>query len=499
MHKNYLLGFDIGSSSVKAALVDSQTGEVIIRTQSPEFEMPIHSHQPGWAEQSPNCWWDHCKTALDKIESQGFAKKEIAAVGISYQMHGLVAVDKDLNPLRASIIWCDSRAVEIGEAAFKKIGPNKALARVLNSPGNFTASKLAWVKENEPHIYSQIYKILLPGDFIAARLSGEPSTTIGGLSEGILWDFSKHEPSKDVLEALDLDPELLPGRVPGIGLQGHVSHKAALETGLSAGIPICYRAGDQPNNAFSLNVLQPGELAATAGTSGVIYGILDQIVTDPASRVNLFAHVNHQKEVPRLGVLLCVNGCGSQYSWLRNQLFSRQLNYEEMNKLAESIAPGSDQLRIFPFGNGAERVLQNKKFGGTVQQLDFNRHTNSHLIRAAQEGIVFALNYGFEVMRSMGVQTSVVKAGTANLFLSNLFTRIFSAVTQTEVELYDTDGSAGAARAAGWGAGIFSSSQEALSGLKKVAEFQPEKELSDVYEPVYQEWKKELNKQLNNR
>lgn len=499
INKKYLLGLDIGSSSVKAALVDVDTGETHISVQAPDFEMPIHAHKPGWAEQSPICWWDHCKDALEKIQAQDFQKDSIVAIGISYQMHGLVIVDKDLNPLRASIIWCDSRSVEIGEKAFEQMGKENALSTVLNSPGNFTAAKLAWVKQNEPEVYEQIYKIMLPGDFIAAKLTGEISTTIGGLSEGIFWDFKNHRLSEDLLKALDLDAQLLPDLVPVIGHQGKVSHQASLETGLPAGIPVTYRAGDQPNNALSLNVFEPGELAATAGTSGVIYGILDQIVPDPAGRVNLFAHVNHTKEIPRLGVLLCVNGTGIQYSWLRNQLFGQEISYNDMNKWAESVTPGADNLRIFPFGNGVERLLQNKEYGGKILNLDFNRHTKNHLIRAAQEGIVFALNYGFETMRGMGVKTNVVKAGSANMFLSSLFTRIFASVTNTHVELYDTDGATGAARAAGLGAGFYNNTEEAFSALKRIKEIQPEADLVKIYEDIYGEWKNELENQLNLR
>jgi len=498
-NKKYLLGLDIGSSSVKAALVDVDFGAAIASAQAPDFEMPIHAQESGWAEQSPNSWWDYCKEALDKIQVQGFKKESIVAIGISYQMHGLVIVDKNLEPLRDSIIWCDSRSVDIGEKAFSHIGKEKALSKVLNSPGNFTAAKLAWVRQYEPEIYEKIYKIMLPGDFIAAKLTGEVCSTIGGLSEGILWDFKNHTPSEDVINALGLDSGLLPELVPGIGLQGEVSQNASLETGLPAGIPVTYRAGDQPNNALSLNVFEPGELAATAGTSGVIYGILDKIVPDPAGRVNLFAHVNHTAKKPRLGVLLCVNGTGIQYSWLRNQLFGQNISYNDMNKWAETVAPGADNLRIFPFGNGAERLLKNQEFGGKILNLDFNRHTKNHLVRAAQEGIIFALNYGFETMREMGVKTSVVKAGSANMFLSNLFTRIFASVTNTNVELYDTDGAAGAARAAGLGAGYYSNTREAFSALKKINEIQPDPSLKKIYEEIYGEWKNELENQISFR
>ncbi|MCD6346732.1 MAG: carbohydrate kinase [Bacteroidales bacterium] len=490
--KKYLLGFDIGSSSVKAALIDADTGLKAGSAQSPETEMPISAIHPGWAEQSPDSWWDHAKMALGKIfKDRSLSIADVIAIGISYQMHGLVAVDKDLKPLRPSIIWCDSRAATIGDEAFEKIGEQKSLNSLLNNPGNFTAAKLAWVKRNEPNIYREIYKIMLPGDFIAARLTGEISTTVSGLSEGILWDFKKHQLSEDIIDALALNKEHIPFIVPSFGDQGHVSLAASQETGLPLGIPISYRAGDQPNNAASLNVFEPGELAATAGTSGVIYGILDKLNHDPQSRVNIFAHVNHNPDLPRLGVLLCINGTGILYSWIKNQFFSNK-SYNDLNEESRKAPAGSDGLMVYPFGNGLERVLQNQPFGGQFLNLDFNRHNRAHVIRAAKEGIVYALNYGFEAMQQMGVKTKVVRAGEANMFQSSLFTSIFATVTNTIVELYDTDGALGAARAAGVGAGYYASVKQAFESLKLIKQVEPDIKLKSFYDEQYQSWKQNL-------
>ena len=497
-NKYYLLGLDIGSSSIKAALVDTETGEAIRTVQAPESELSIDAPQPGWAEQDPETWWVYVKEAINKLFPGQTGKQNIKAIGISYQMHGLVVMDKDHRVLRPSIIWCDSRAADLGEQAFRSIGEDKCFHNLLNSPGNFTASKLAWVKNNEEGIFSKTTSFSLPGDYIAFRLTGELGTTISGLSEGIFWDFRNNGISGDLMSHYGLDQKLIPNLLPSFGIQGQVSSSVASETGLPAGIPVSYRAGDQPNNALSLNVFNPGELAATAGTSGVIYGILDQLNADTQSRVNLFAHVNHTVENPKLGVLLCINGTGIQYSWLRNQIFGGQLDYPEMNKLATSVSPGSDGLSIFPFGNGVERIFQNQPFGGQIIDLDFNRHGRAHLVRAAQEGIIYALNYGFEAMRELGVKTLTVRAGAANMFQSDLFCELFASISGTTVELYNTDGAIGAARGAGIGAGFFKGPEEAFSALKTVRKIDPNPETAAIYFDLYNNWKTKLEKTIHN-
>jgi xylulokinase len=494
---SFLLGLDIGSSSVKASLVEAETGFVAATAQSPDCELRIIANQPGWAEQDPDIWWHHVVEAMRILKTKGGDLAGVKAIGISYQMHGLVAIDKEGKPVRHAIIWCDSRATEYGQSAFDGLGQAFCMDHLLNNPGNFTAAKLAWVKANEPEIYSRIDKILLPGDYIAMKLTGEIVTTKTGLSEGILWDFKEERRSEELINQFGFSPELFPSLVPVFGVQGTVSRHASRLTGIPAGVPVSYRAGDQPNNALSLNVLEPGELAATAGTSGVIYGILDQVNHDPLSRVNVFAHVNHGMPDTRLGVLLCVNGTGILYSWIKKLLEGTNLTYDALNRIADDAEPGSGGLMIYPFGNGVERIHQNRPFGGQILNLDLNRHTRAHLVRAAQEGIVYALNYGFEAMKEMGVRTETVKAGYANLFLSRVFRQIFSDVTGTSIELYDTDGATGAARGAGIGAGIFASPAEAFSNLKILENIKPDLERQKIYSAHYQTWKDRMIKQLN--
>jgi len=490
----YLLGFDIGSSSVKATLLEITSGKTVASAFSPSSEMPMQSTQPGFAEQDPEMWWRELVNAMNKVHQQvSFTGEEVAAIGIAYQMHGLVCVDKDLKPLRPSIIWCDSRAVKIGDRAFEDLGEKYCLKNFLNSPGNFTASKLKWVKKNEPDIYKNIYKIMLPGDYIAMKLTDEPATTISGLSEGIMWNFKKGKIAADLLKYYGINEELISPLVPTFGEQGRLSSNAATELKLKAGTPVSYRAGDQPNNAFSLNVSQPGEVAATAGTSGVVYGIIDKPNYDPKSRVNTFVHVNHTKKDPRYGVLLCVNGTGILNSWLRKNFFGDS-SYEQINKEASMAPAGSDELLVYPFGNGAERVLENKDLGAVMKVVQFNRHNRGHIARASQEGIVFALHYGVEVMKEMGMEIKTVRAGHANMFLSEVFSSVFVNTIGCELELYNTDGATGAARGAGIGVGVYKNFAEAYSSMEKIKSYSPTKEDQEIYSSAYKKWKKQLKK-----
>ena len=495
----YLLGYDIGSSFIKASLLDAQSGKLLAAASAPSSEMEMISHQPGWAEQNPEAWWQNAKNATASLKGQGFDLKLVKAIGISYQMHGLVVVDKNQQVLRPSIIWCDSRAVSIGDKAFQEIGEEKALAHFMNSPGNFTASKLKWVQQHEPALYSRIDKIMLPGDYLGMCLTGEICTTASGLSEGILWDYQSESPASLLLEHYGISPALLPRIASTFGAQGEVTRSVADELGLTAGTPVAYRAGDQPNNAFSLNVLEPGELAATAGTSGVVYGITDQKNYDIKSRVNTFLHVNHTATQPRYGTLLCVNGTGILNRWLKNMVMDEKADgsaYAQMNKLASQAPIGSQGLVTIPYGNGAERSLENKQLGSSVHGLDFNMHSKAHLLRSAQEGIVFALNLGVDIMRGLGVEPKTVRAGDANMFLSPLFSEAFAAITGAVIELYNTDGAQGAARGAGIGAGIYKNASEAFQGLHTVRTIEPDQHTQAAYKEAYQHWLSYLKKEL---
>ncbi len=485
----YLLGYDIGSSSVKASLVSVETGKCVASDFYPKTEAEIIAVRPGWAEQHPDMWWGNLREATASVmQKSGAGKDEVAAVGISYQMHGLVCVDKDQNVLRPAIIWCDSRAVPYGEKAFQTLGEERCLSHLLNSPGNFTASKLAWVKENEPGVYEKIDKIMLPGDYIAMKLTGEVCTTVSGLSEGMFWDFRNNEVAGFLMDYYGFDRSLIPDIRPTFSEQGRVTARAAEELGLKKGIPVAYRAGDQPNNALSLNVFNPGEIASTAGTSGVVYGVNGTVNYDLKSRVNTFAHVNHTSEQTRLGVLLCINGTGILNSWMKRTVAPEGMSYAEMNGLAAQVPIGADGISILPFGNGAERMLQNREAGCSVHGVNFNLHTRGHLLRAAQEGIVFSFRYGIDIMKGMGMKVEKIHAGHANMFLSPVFRETLAGVTGAVIELYDTDGSVGAAKGAGMGIGIYKDNKEAFVTLDRLAVIEPDGINRQAYQDAYGRW-----------
>jgi xylulokinase len=483
-----LLGIDLGSSSVKASVIDGESGKCLASAFYPKDEMKIIAFKPGWAEQEPEEWWANLRSAILDCNNQlGAEKSSIGAIGISYQMHGLVTVDKNYRVLRPSIIWCDSRAVKYGENAFNSLGRDFCLSHLLNSPGNFTAAKLAWVKENEPELFGRIHKIMLPGDYIAMRMTGEILTSFTGLSEGIFWDFRTSGLSREIMDFFGFRHEIIPVQKGSFSIQGRLLKNMASELGLPEGIPVAYRAGDQPNNALSLNVLNPGEVAATAGTSGVIYGVTDKTKFDPQSRVNTFLHVNHSPDNQRLGVLLCINGTGILNSWLKRNT-GNSLSYNDMNDLASKVAPGSDGLSVLPFGNGAERILMNKDIGCRISGLNFNRHSIAHLFRSVQEGIAFSFRYGLDIMKETGIDPGLIRAGSANMFLSPVFREALSCITGVEIHLYNTDGSIGAARGAGIGCGFYKSENEAFPGLVSVGRTEPDKSKISAYEEAYLRW-----------
>ena len=481
----YLLGYDIGSSSVKASLVNVETGKCVASAFYPRTEAEIVAARPGWAEQKPEMWWMNLRLATEAVMNESGAEKEaIAAIGISYQMHGLVCVDKQQRVLRPAIIWCDSRGVPYGERAFQTLGEERCLSHLLNSPGNFTASKLAWVKENEPDVYAKIDKIMLPGDYIAMRLTGEISTTVSGLSEGMFWDFKSNDVAQFLLDYYGFDRSLIADIRPTFSEQGRVNAVAATELGLKEGTPVTY----QPNNALSLNVFNPGELASTAGTSGVVYGVNGTVTYDTQSRVNTFAHVNHTASQTRLGVLLCINGTGILNSWVKRTVMPEGISYAQMNDWAAQAPIGAGGISILPFGNGAERMLRNRETGCSIQGVNFNSHTRSHIIRAAQEGIVFSFKYGMDIMKNMGMNVQKIHAGHANMFLSPIFRDTLAGVTGAVIELYDTDGSVGAAKGAGMGAGIYKDHNEAFETLERLAIVEPDMVHKAAYEDAYQRW-----------
>ncbi len=493
----FYLGLDIGSSSVKAAIVDAKSGKSILSVHEPKNEMSISSLNNDWAEQNPEMWWEYTCNAIKRVcEESKVDSKKVISIGISYQMHGLVVVDKEGKPLRDSIIWCDSRAVEIGAKAFNELGQDKCMSKLLNSPGNFTASKLKWVRDNEPEVYEKIYKYMLPGDFIAYKLTGEINTTRNGLAEGILWDYKNNTPANWLLEHYGIDKKLTPELVDNFTNQGLTNSKSSNETGLNIGVPITYRAGDQPNNALSLNVFEDGEVAASGGTSGVIYSITNNLSSKEPSRINHFAHVNYSDKNKSVGKLLCINGSGIQYRWLRNH--SVEDSYEKMNEMASKISVGSDGISVIPFGNGAERMLNNKNIGAHLCNINLNKHTHGHLYRSSLEGIAFSFMYGMEILKKDNASINVIRAGNDNLFRSKIFANTVSTLIGHEIEIYNTTGAFGAARASGVMNNDLSSFREKITKNDHIMTFMPLKNKSE-YEDAYLRWKRDLEGVLKNK
>ena len=490
----YYIGYDLGSSFVKIALLDSKTNKQVSLIKEPSSEMKIISLKDNWAEQDPKLWWKYiCDGTKKLINKTKINKDQIKAIGISYQMHGLVLLDNKKKLLRNSIIWCDSRAVNIGNKAEKEIGIEKFRENLLNSPGNFTASKLKWVKEKEPDLYKRVKYFMLPGDYIAFKLTGEISTTINGLSEGILWDFKSNSSADWLLDYFEIDKNFVPQVVNNFEEQGRINKKASEESGLPLNIPVKYRAGDQPNNALSLNVLNPGEIAATAGTSGVLFSLTDILKTNEISRINHFAHVNYSKKSPVVGKLLCINGTGIQYKWLRE--ITNEKEYNKMNKIMKDVPVGCEGLINFPFGNGAERIFNNKIIGSHFINLNFNKHGKAHLYRSAIEGIAFSFAYGIELMKEDQSLINVIKAGNDNLFQSKVFVETLCSIIGNNIQIYNTNGAIGAARASTIEGNNFDYFKISSTGNDLVSEYEP-KNSNEEYILAYEKWKKELNKKI---
>ena len=488
------LGFDIGSSSIKASIIDLSKGKTVATAQSPDTEMPMSAPQPGWAEQDPNSWWDHVVKAANKLQKNvgNSIWQDVKSIGLAYQMHGLVILDKDLTPIRPSIIWCDSRAVKSGAELEKSVGHQWAIDHLLNPPGNFTAAKLNWLRNNEPESFKKVRYAMLPGDYIAYRMTGEAATTPSGLSEGMWWDHKNQQPAQPILHAMGIDESIIPDIVPTFSRQGTLLPEAAGQLGLNKDVVIGYRAGDQPNNALALNVLKPGEVAGTAGTSGVIYAVVDQNISDDQGRVNTFAHVTHSKETPRLGILLNINGCGIQYSWVRRQIAPADATYPGLEQEAASVPVGSDGLTILPFGNGAERMFKNRTIGAQMLNMNFNRHTRAHIYRAALEGIAGAFAYGAQIFDELGVPLNLMKVGNDNMFQSPIFSNTVATLSQTPIEVYQTSGASGAAIGAAYGAGFSDSLNEAFAQMQPESHYEPQHEAS-AYRELFERWRSHLD------
>ena len=314
------------------------------------------------------------------------------------------------------------------------------------------------------------------------------TTTKTGLSEGMLWDYKNNSVADFLLKYYEIDSSLIPKIVPTFGFQCKLNKKGSSECGLLEDIPIYYRAGDQPNNALSLNVLNPGEIAATAGTSGVVFAVTDNVKTNESERINNFLHVNINNSIS-LGKLLCINGAGIQYAKLKNELNIN--SYDEMNKLSSVVEVGSKQLTYLPFGNGSERMLNNINVGSKMLNFDINIHKKEHVIRATLEGIAFAFVYGMQILINDGVKPKVIRAGNDNLFKSKVFGETISTLINTDIEIYETTGAFGAARAVDLRNRDFNKFENNIIENDFLRTFSPQPNLND-YKNAYNLWVEKL-------
>lgn len=433
------LGIDVGTSSVKVSIV-GEDGVILASATAPaSSERAINSPNPNWAEQNPEDWWEDAQQAILNLPLE--ARLQVEAIGIAYQMHGLVLVDSQFQPVRPSIIWCDGRNIQESQILAESLGLDALENRLLNKPGTLTLAKLAWVAEHEPETLAKAHTFGLPGDFIAYKLTGEWSTTKSGYSEMVGWDFGASIPFEEGFRKAGWKlplPEARPNLEEGAPIQKVIAEKL----GLPPSARVTYRAGDQPNNAFGLGVLQQGETAISAGTSGVLYGIGD---SSPGLHegINRFLHVNSQ-----IGVLMCLNGVGSALAFARRTWFQNQ-SYEALSELASQANPENCPY-FFPFGNGAERILSERAFSGFTE-LDFNRHNLPELARSVFEGIAFAYRLGSEKMEKAGCLSKVVNGTESGLLKSSFFAQLLANELQVELILSEGDGSTAAARGAALG------------------------------------------------
>jgi xylulokinase len=495
----YTIGYDIGSSFVKGVLWDEERGEVAAHVTVPDREMPIRAEKADWAEQDPEMWWEAVKAATQRlIDMVPGAGGRVRGIGVSYQMHGLVLLDRDGKVLRPSIIWCDSRATGMGKELEKAVGEEAVRRQLLNSPGNFTVSKLAWVIRNEPETASRIRWVMLPGDWIAYQLTGMVSTTVCGLSEGMLWNFKDHVPHVKALEAAGADPEWIPPVAPNPGDQGVVGSAVGAEMGFAPGARVLFRGGDQPMNAYGLGVDGPGMWAASAGTSGVLYRVDPVREAEPTGMANRFAHIGHSAENPAIGTLLCLNGAGIAYAWLRRVMFAGQ-EYAAINEHVAAVPAGADGVMFHPFGNGAERMLDNRQPGAGWSGIHFNRHGQGHLARAVMEGIVFAFVHGMRHVDPSLPALPVIRAPHAGLFRSELFASMLSTLAGADVQLHAGDGATGAAQGASVALGasaikaLDSNAARDEPGVLKT--HSPDPSIHDALESAYSRWKDALPSQ----
>lgn len=460
--QKFLLGVDISTTGAKALLIDP-AGQVIASATSP---LTLQIPNPLWSEQDPEQWWQGIKNSIRQVlvESQ-VDPASVVAVGLTGQMHGLVMLDESGLVLRPAILWNDQRTGSQCDRIRERIG----LKRLIQTTGNdaltgFTAPKILWVQENEPHIFTRTRHILLPKDFIRYQLTGEYGMDKAGGSGTILFDLCARTWSEELLEDLDLPPEWFPPTYEGPQVSGQISQLASAQTGLRAGTPVVGGAGDQAAQATGVGAVEPGKIALTLGTSGVVFAPTESALIEPHGRLHAFCHA-----LPGrwhfMGVMLSAAG---SLQWYRDTI-APEMSFDALVDEAARITPGSEGLLFLPYLTGERTPHPDPYARGAWVGLTV-RHERAHMTRSILEGVAFGLKDCFELIRKAGqgdIDQVRVSGGGAK---SRLWKQILADVLGVElVTVNTTEGAAfGAALLAGVGAGLYSSVPEACQQMIKI-------------------------------
>ena len=483
MANRYLLGFDVGSSSVKASLVNADSGKCVATAFFPEKEAPIMAVKAGWAEQDPQMWWDNAKLSLKKIMVEaGATAEEIKAIGISYQMHGLVCVDKNLKALRPSIIWCDSRAVPYGEKAFKDLGADQCLSHLLNSPGNFTAAKLAWVKENEPENFKKIKKIMLPKDYLAYKLSGTFCTDYSDASGMLLLDVKNRKWSKEMCDICGITEDMLPKLFDSFEKVGELKHDLAAELGLRDGVVIAAGAGDNAAAAVGTGTVGNNKCNISLGTSGTIFMSSDSFAVDSNNALHSFDHADGHFHL--MGCMLSAASCNK---WWMDEILKTK-DYADEQKGIDKL--GENHVFFLPYLMGERSPWNNPNARATFTGITMDT-TREDMTQAVLEGVAFATRDMYEVAKSIGVapKRTMICGGGAK---SPLWRRMIANILNVEVDVPSCEEGPGmgGAMLAMVACGAYKSVEEAAAAIVKVDKTEkPDPELVAKYEARYQQFK----------
>ncbi|MFW6097130.1 MAG: xylulokinase [Chloroflexota bacterium] len=474
------LGIDVSTTATKALLID-EVGDVVASASTPyEFSTP----RPLWSEQDPQLWWDGARSsirqALDEADAGG---EDVRAIGLTGQMHGLVLLDEAGEVLRPAILWNDQRTGAECDEIRNRLGKERLIAITGNDAlTGFTAPKILWVKNNEPEIYERTRHILLPKDYVRYRLTGEFASDRAGGSGTLLFDLKERTWSREVAEALDIDPEWLPPTFEGPSVTGTISASAAEATGLATGTPVVGGGGDQAAQAVGVGAVAPGIVALTLGTSGVVFAATDAPMVEPEGRLHAFCHAVPGKW-HLMGVMLSAAG---SLRWYRDAL-APDMSFEALVAEAEEAPPGSEGLLFLPYLTGERTPHPDPLARGAFVGLTV-RHKRAHMTRAVLEGVAFGLRDSFELMQETGLATVEQVRVSGGGARSELWRQILADVLQTElVTVNTTEGAAyGAGLLAAVGAGQFEDVQGAVEACVETRNpISPRNRISDVYDGSY--------------